>query len=329
MIAAMKHFRTGLVLLYVLAVLALYACAHSPRMPDSGGSSVAASDFHIDPPSDPDADTDGSSGPKADAVSSEPEADTVSSKPGTDTVSSEPKADTHTHVFTGATCTEPGRCECGAAGVALEHNYTGATCTNAGTCTRCGAKGSALGHDFAAATCTAPKTCKRCKTTSGSALGHSYSSGKCTKCGDKNGPLTPEEAKLFKNKLSDEENAQALAVAREIVKQIGQELPDSSDFDRIARAAELVSAEYQKGGHVEKGNYYHQAYGVFVKRESSCAGCCRALGLVLSCMGYKWTHVNENQWKHQWVTVNIDGETVWVDGQVGWIGTGRHPADYD
>lgn len=231
------------------------------------------------------------------------------------------------HSLTAATCTEPAVCtRCGETdGAALGHDNAGATCEEPGACSRCGAKGSALGHEFADATCTAPSTCKRCGATKGSAQGHTYSGGKCKRCGDTNGPLSPEEAKLFKNKLTDEENAQALAVARKLVEQINKELPNGSDFDRIAMAAELVSAEYYRGVHVESGNYYHTAYGVFVKRESSCAGCCRALGLVLSCMGYQWTHMNENQWTHQWITVDIGGETIWADGQVGWTGYGEHP----
>lgn len=205
------------------------------------------------------------------------------------------------------------------------HFFAGADCTTAGQCD-CGAVGAALGHDFSAKSCTAPATCKRCGATNGSALGHSYAGGKCKRCGDTNGPLKPSEAALFRNKLTDEENAQALAVARDIVEQIDAQLPEGPDIDRIGMAASLVSQEYRKGVHVEKGSYYSSAYGVFVKRESSCAGCCRALGLVLSCMGYQWSHVNENQWTHQWISLTIDGQPVWADGQIGWVGIGEHPA---
>lgn len=257
----------------------------------------------------------------------------------------------HVHKFAGATCTEPGKCTCGeVGGEALGHHFTGGTCTTASTCSRCGAKGSALGHNFtggscttptacsrcgaqgkalghnfAAATCAAPSTCTRCGLTNGGALGHTYSGGKCTRCGDTNGPLKPGEAALFKNKLSDEENAQALAIARQLASQA--KAAGGSDLDKIERAAQLVSNEYRKGVHLESGIYYSQAYGVFVKRESSCAGCCRALGLVLTCMGYQWKHVNEGQWSHQWVTVTVNGETIWADGQVGWAGTGKHPSE--
>ena len=223
--------------------------------------------------------------------------ETESNRTNTD----QPVENVHKHSFVGASCTEGGRCECGAVG-------------------------SALGHNYASATCTAPDTCKRCGATKNSALGHSYSGGKCKRCGDTNGPLKPEEAKLFNNKLTDEENAQALAVARSIVAQINEQCPEgSADIDRVGMAAQLVSEEYYKGVHVEKGIYYRTEYGVFVKRESSCAGCTRALGLVLSCMGYKWSHVNENQWTHQWVSVTMDGQEGFADGQVGWVGYGTHP----
>lgn len=357
----MKHFRLGIVFLFALMIFILSSCTdpHSVTGPDGTGDIYIAADAshsHAggstatpEPEGDPSATpvvSDGETPGSTDNPSVTPKT------PGCITTGPQtPSAHVHTftpatctapstceqcgvtegsslgHNFTAATCTAPSICErCGATeGSALGHNYTGATCTDSGKCTRCGAVSNALGHDFAAATCTAPSTCKRCKITSGSALGHSYSSGKCTRCGDTNGPLTTEEAKFFNNKLTDEENAQALAVAREIVRKIDKAFPNGSDLDRIGMAAELVSDEYYKGVHIEKGNYYNQAYGVFVKRESSCAGCCRALGLVLSCMGYKWTHVNENQWAHQWVTVTVSGETIWADGQIGWSGTGDYP----
>ncbi len=116
-------------------------------------------------------------------------------------------------------------------------------------------------------------------------------------------------------------------MARKMVEMINEQYPEGPDIDRIGMAAALVSNEYYKGVHKESGSYYNSAYGVFIKRESSCAGCTRALGLVLSLMGYEWTHVNENQWTHQWVRLTIDGETIWADGQVGWVGYGKHPME--
>lgn len=338
----MKHVRACVGLLLALALLMLPSCTDPNDVPSFDGSGDGST---VDPSF---ADESvASSGPADDSTTvSEASDETTSAVDPAE--SSEPD---HVHAFVGATCTEAGVCECGETDAALGHDFTQATCTEAsvctrcgetngtalghdnagatcdqpGTCSRCGAKGSALGHNFAEATCAEPSACKRCGLMQGSALGHTYSGGKCKRCGDTNGPLSPEDAKLFKNKLTDEENAQALAVARKIAAEIEKKYPKDDHLNRIGEAAIMVSNEYSKGVHIEEGIYYHTAYGVFVKRESSCAGCCRALGLVLSCMGYQWTHVNENQWKHQWVTVNVGGETIWADGQVGWSGYGEHP----
>ena len=329
----MKHIKLGVVFILILMVLALSSCGRTQNDVESDSQSdtadVLLSDSSFDSGSEAGPDEDAAQTTGDDEGETDEKEDSDESRGGTETdqkVTTEAVTTTaHTHSFVGATCTQAGKCSCGATDAPLGHSFAGAACTEAATCTRCGAKGSALGHDFTAATCTAPSTCSRCKTTNGSALGHSYSGGRCQRCSDTNGPLTPEEAALFKNKLSDEENAKALAVARSLVAQIEKEYPNGSDFDKIAMAAALVSEEYHKGVHVESGIYYSTAYGVFVKRESSCAGCCRALGLVLSCMGYKWTHVNENLWQHQWVTVTVNGETIWADGQIGWAGYGEYP----
>lgn len=64
-----------------------------------------------------------------------------------------------------------------------KHNYSGATCTYPQRCS-CGATaGNALGHNFSPATCSNPKTCSRCGVTNGSALGHNYVNNKCSRCG--------------------------------------------------------------------------------------------------------------------------------------------------
>lgn len=203
------------------------------------------------------------------------------------------------------------------------HSYVGATCTQGGTCS-CGAVSAPLGHSFSTVTCVSPAVCSRCGLESGEATGHTYSGGKCTKCGDTGGPLTPWEASLFRNQLTDEQNAQALAVARQIANSIPT---DISDLERVSMAATRVSYYYNPSTHTETGAVYSQAYGVFIAGSSSCAGCTRALGLVLTLMGYSWTHVNENQYTHQWCRLTMDGEVGYADGQVGWAGYGPHPAE--
>lgn len=122
-----------------------------------------------------------------------------------------------------------------------------------------------------------------------------------------------------------EKDSQARAVAQSIANSIMAQ-GYATDLDKISAAAQWVSSYYYQGVHVESGPDYYTPYGVFVKGESSCAGCTRALGLVLDYMGYSWSHANENQWTHQWVIVNnMDGQVGYADGQVGWAGYGPHP----
>lgn len=118
-----------------------------------------------------------------------------------------------------------------------------------------------------------------------------------------------------------EKNAQARVIAR----QIAASSTGSTDLERVTKAASAVSGYYRRGEHKESGPDYNTPYGVFIKGESSCAGCTRALGMVLEEMGYSWKHVNENQWTHQWVVITMDGEVGWADGQIGMAGYGTHP----
>ena len=76
-----------------------------------------------------------------------------------------------------------------------------------------------------------------------------------------------------------------------------------------------------------EGKDYKTPFGVFVKGEYSCAGATRALGLVLTCMGYEWKHINENQYSHQWIELNMDGKSGWADGQMGLANYGEHNSD--
>ena len=73
-----------------------------------------------------------------------------------------------------------------------------------------------------------------------------------------------------------------------------------------------------------KEKVYNDILDGIVKGEYSCAGATRALGLVLDCMGYQWTHVNENQYGHQWCSLYMDGQLGFADGQIGLAGYGEH-----
>ncbi len=210
------------------------------------------------------------------------------------------------------------------------HSYEGASCTEGGVCS-CGKVGEPLGHQMTEATCSQPATCSRCGQTEGEALTHEYKNGYCKYCKDTNGPLSPEEAKLFNrsNKLTDAQNAEALKVARQIAEQVlampvPAEYASRVDLFRVEGASKLVYSYRSQGTYTTEGPNYAHAYGVFIAKEFSCAGTARAMGLVLSCMGYEWTHVNENQWKHQWPVLEMDGQIGWADAMMGWAGYGEY-----
>lgn len=136
------------------------------------------------------------------------------------------------------------------------------------------------------------------------------------------GMLVPSTAIDF-SKLSlsqTEKDAQALAVAKQIAAVIPTE--GKTDLERVQMAAHIVSHFSKFCSYTMSGKDYSTAYGVFVKGEYSCAGSTRALGLVLTCMGYQWKHINENQYSHQWCEVYMDGQIGFADGQTGEVGYG-------
>ena len=128
------------------------------------------------------------------------------------------------------------------------------------------------------------------------------------------------------NKLSqDEKKALAKKVAQYIADFIGTE---GTDLERVYLASQIVYSYCQECFYTTEGKDYREAHGVFIKGEYSCAGSTRALGMVLDCMGIEWTHVNPNQWTHQWCSVKIDGKTGWADGMIGLAGYGGYPYPY-
>lgn len=176
-------------------------------------------------------------------------------------------------------------------------NLSGAIQYNGGTyylkngvLTTCHSKG----HLYADATYLYPATCKRCTVTKGSALV----------------PKTKKE----KNDM-----------AREVAMLLVAEIPEGSDLERVSTAAYIVSIFASYGQYTMEGEDYSQPYGVFVKGEYSCAGCTRALGMLLECMGYEWEHINAHQYTHQWCVVEMDGKIGWADGQIGMAGYGEFP----
>ncbi len=97
-----------------------------------------------------------------------------------------------------------------------------------------------------------------------------------------------------------------------------------TDYDRINAAAYIVSlhcAESQYGSDDLKA--YKSPAGPFVYGVYTCAGSTRALGRILDYMGYNWYHVNENENKHQWCVVEMDGQIGFADGMGGFAGYGE------
>lgn len=168
--------------------------------------------------------------------------------------------------------------------------YGGTYYLHRGVLTSCHQKG----HQFTKATYLYPKTCKRCTITSGEALV----------------PQTREQED---------------AMAREIAQLLADSIPAGTDLERVNAAAYMVSVFAYYGEYTMDGEDYKRPYGVFVKGVYSCAGCTRALGLILECMGYEWEHINEHQYTHQWCVLEMDGQIGWADGQIGYAGYGGHP----
>jgi len=137
-------------------------------------------------------------------------------------------------------------------------------------------------------------------------------------------PATPKPTTTTKPtatpKPVNSKDAEARVVAQGIANSIGP----GTDLERVEKAAKAVSEYCARAEYKTTGPNYSIAYGVFISGEYSCAGATRALGMVLECMGYKWEHVNPNQWTHQWCKLEMDGQVGWADGQIGWVGYGEY-----
>lgn len=116
------------------------------------------------------------------------------------------------------------------------------------------------------------------------------------------------------------------AQARVIARQIANSITGSSDLEKVQKAAQAVYDYTLNATYTTKGDDYYTAYGVFIKGEFSCAGTARALGMVLEEMGYKWTHINPNQWTHQWVELEMDGKHGYADAMIAIAGYGEYPS---
>jgi len=71
--------------------------------------------------------------------------------------------------------------------------------------------------------------------------------------------------------------------------------------------------------------HYNDIYGFFVLNMTSCAGDVRAAGICLTILGIPYEHVNENQYTHQWVRVELDGRFVVLDVNAPFLGYESDP----
>ena len=171
------------------------------------------------------------------------------------------------------------------------------------------------------------KTTATTKPSIGSTTKPSTGSSGTTTTGCKYTATLKKRGYKSTDKDACDKDKQALAVAEQIASEIKAK-GYTKDIDKVQAAASKVSEYYYKGVHVESGNDYRTPYGVFIKGEASCAGCTRALILVLECLGFtNLTHANENGWTHQWVILTMDGQKGYADGQVGMVGYGCHFVD--
>lgn len=151
--------------------------------------------------------------------------------------------------------------------------------------------------------------------------------GVMSDCGIYKNYIISYTGKCYKipDKKTGNKTADAKRVAKLIAKCCGANKKGMKDLERVGRAAYAVSGFCSKCKYTMSGPNYSEAYGVFIAKEYSCAGATRALGLVLDCMGYKWKHVNENQYSHQWLTLTMDKKKGYADGMGGFAGYGKYP----
>ena len=147
--------------------------------------------------------------------------------------------------------------------------------------------------------------------------------------GDDTGSFDPVPMKDLANrkslqkKATDEQLAQAYAVALEIVRP----LAGLSKEEQLQGIAIAIRQIFENGMEYSmSADHYNDPYGYFVLGVASCAGCTRATGLCLNMLGIPYEHINENEYSHQWCRVNIDG-TYWICDAYG-LYCGPEPAPY-
>lgn len=151
---------------------------------------------------------------------------------------------------------------------------------------------------------------------------------------DENGIYTPsvptvadpaDNGHNYYKGLSQEQAAEADLHAQLLASMVLNDPSNDTDLKKVQAAAQLINMYCSKPPYEDsvEGDY-RSPYGVFVTKSYSCAGETRALGRVLDFMGFSWTHKNENQGRHQWVVVTMDGQIGYADPQGAYVGYGEY-----
>lgn len=113
-------------------------------------------------------------------------------------------------------------------------------------------------------------------------------------------------------------------IANHIADEILSNPEYKTDCQKIDAAAKIIKYYCDNSIYgADDTKYYRSPVGLFSTTFYTCAGSTRALGRVLDYMGYEWTHTNENENRHQWCVVTMDGQIGWADGMAGFAGYGE------
>ena len=112
-------------------------------------------------------------------------------------------------------------------------------------------------------------------------------------------------------------------IASDIAASIMGNTAYTTDLQRVTAATEIVKQYCDADTYgMDTTKYYRSPYGVFIAGVYTCAGSTRALGRILDYMGFEWQHTHENQNRHQWCVLTMDGQTGYADGMAGIAGYG-------
>ena len=122
----------------------------------------------------------------------------------------------------------------------------------------------------------------------------------------------------LKKGMTDAEFDQAYNKAYNIVVEFAGYTKDEMIMAVYIELATIRRYSYWEYSMSEK--HYNDVYGFFILNRTSCAGDVRAAALCLAILGIPSEHVNENQYGHQWLRVELDGDYVVLDVNAPYIG---------